>query len=106
MALTVHSYWGWWVLGRPVSFSPMELAKVSLPLSYTVALAHEEKAFESPLLADCNSNSSGRDVAKFVGEKSIRYGVVKSSPHGEKTRLAFADPGSVGLPRKGERFDV
>lgn len=23
-------YWGWWTLGRPVSFSPLEIAKVML----------------------------------------------------------------------------
>lgn len=26
--LVLPTYWGWWKLGRPVSFSPLELAKV------------------------------------------------------------------------------
>lgn len=26
------AYWGWWTLGRSVSFSPLEMAKVSQPL--------------------------------------------------------------------------
>ena len=28
IALVVPTYWGWWKLGRPVSFSPLEIAKV------------------------------------------------------------------------------
>ena len=68
--------------------------------------ADERQAFESPLLVDCNSNSSGRDIAKFVGEPEIRYGAKRGSHSDEKTRLAFADPAAVHSPQKGERFDV
>ena len=28
VAVILPAYWGWWRLGRPVSFSPLELAKV------------------------------------------------------------------------------
>ena len=28
IALVLPTYWGWWKLGRPVSFSPLEIAKV------------------------------------------------------------------------------
>jgi hypothetical protein len=28
VAVLIPIYWGWWTLGRPVSFSPLEIAKV------------------------------------------------------------------------------
>lgn len=35
IAFIAPTYWGWWTLGRPVSFSPLEIAKVSLSLLLT-----------------------------------------------------------------------
>lgn len=42
------------------------------------------QAFQSPLLDDCNSNSSGRDLAKSsIGETRIRYGAARDPRFGE-----------------------
>ncbi|KAK5174964.1 uncharacterized protein LTR77_000100 [Saxophila tyrrhenica] len=75
IAFVAPTYWGWWRIGRPVSFSPLEMAK----------------AFESPMLANCNSNTTGRDLAKAVGGHRVRYGVGMGL-HGE-SKIAFGDTG-------------
>jgi hypothetical protein len=51
-------YWGWWQLGRHVSFSPIEIAK----------------AFDAPLLQNVNTNSRAKDLLRDVGNLRIRYG--------------------------------
>lgn len=96
IALVLPTYWGWWRLGRPVSFSPLEIAK----------------AFEAPLLSDCNSNSSGRDIAKAAGNVEVQYGATNGSMrHGKDTdsvvtRLAFGEQGFVNPPKKDTHFEV
>lgn len=35
IAFVAPTYWGWWKIGRPVSFSPLEMAKVRGTSSYT-----------------------------------------------------------------------
>lgn len=62
------------------------------------------KAFESPILDQCNSNSSGRDIAKVLGEIRLQYGATKSAD--KNTALAFASPELVDRPVKDARFDV
>ena len=74
------------------------------------------KAFEAPLLSDCNSNSSGRDIAKTVGTVTIKYGVVKNgasavssyvkmlSGSRDCSKLAFADPSMVDTPQAGTDY--
>lgn len=42
--VTAFLYWGWWQLGRRVSFSPIEIAK----------------AFDAPLLRDANTNAGAK----------------------------------------------
>ncbi|KAK5174616.1 Serine carboxypeptidase 3 [Saxophila tyrrhenica] len=64
------TYWGYWRLGRSMSFSPLEIAK----------------AFEAPLLAGCHSNSTGRDLARAVGDMPVKYGSEGSD------ELAFVSP--------------
>ena len=62
------------------------------------------QAFESPLLANEDSNSSGRDIARSVDDRPIRYGARSDfSMHG-RTKLAFADPSVVLKPESGAKF--
>ena len=56
------------------------------------------------MLASCNSNSSGRDIAKATEDAPIRYGMVTEDAEG--TKLAFAGSGRVEYPGEGARFDV
>jgi hypothetical protein len=37
------TYWKWWQLGRPVSFSPLEIAKVTFPCSDTKIVAEKDR---------------------------------------------------------------
>lgn len=76
-------------INRPVSFSPLETAK----------------AFESPMFAAYNSNSSGRDLAKSTKNIRVQYGVKSTGATGEGEKLAFASPDLVSVPRNGSRFD-
>ncbi|KAK5172795.1 uncharacterized protein LTR77_002915 [Saxophila tyrrhenica] len=90
IALIFPTYWGFWRLGRPVSFSPLELAK----------------AFEAPALSTCNSNSSGREIAKSMGEVEIRYGITSSQANRGGTKLVFAHPAFVVPPQQRTLFDI
>lgn len=38
LACILPTYWGWWKLGRDVSFSPLEIAKVCCDLRYFFTL--------------------------------------------------------------------
>lgn len=58
------------------------------------------------MLADCNSNSSGRDLAKVMRDFNVKYGMMHSNPSSEKVKIAFGDPGLVKAPQKGMRFDI
>lgn len=88
-------YWGWWRLGREVSFSPLEIAN----------------AFEAPSLADRNSNATGKQIA-LGPELRLRYGATgvlvtddDGISHREGRMLAFADPAKVYRPLNHVRFD-
>lgn len=89
VAFIAPTYWGWWRIGRPVSFSPLEMAK----------------AFESPMLSDCYSNSNGRTLAKYATDEPVRYGLVPGDPSGTTTKIAFAESNSVTPPQQGTRVD-
>lgn len=52
------TYWGWWRLGRPVSMSPLEIAK----------------AFDAPLMQHADPNGTADDHLKIVGGMRVRYG--------------------------------
>lgn len=71
------------------------------------------KAFEAPILADCNSNSSGAHIARTVGDVCTQYGATENGNTRENLargilvkKIAFADPKLVDLPRRNTRFDV
>lgn len=97
ICLTLPLFWGYWQLGREVSFSPLELAK----------------AFDAPLLAHVNSNANGEDVARGVDRVYVRYGALRRGdlpvddadgrPH-EKLGLAVFT--EVGRPEKGQCFST
>jgi hypothetical protein len=52
------TYWGWWRLGRPVSMSPLEIAK----------------AFDAPLMQHTDPNGSAADHVRTEGDTKVRYG--------------------------------
>jgi hypothetical protein len=72
--------WGWWDLGRPVSLSPLEIAK----------------AFGAPMLADAPDDAKG--IIQSVGERSYKYGEVGDDEHGG-TKLTFGAMGNENEPR-------
>lgn len=102
IALVLPTYRGWWRIGRPTSFSPLEIAKVRdfCPLGMTILTWPQ--AFRSPIMADANSNSNGNDLAAMLSERPIRYGVLED---GGRTKLAFGSPDDVNRPRRGMVFD-
>jgi hypothetical protein len=66
------------------------------------------QAFESPMLEDCHSNSSAREMAKVVGSTRIRYGAKGEDALGKteiRRRLAFAHPDVSEQVTSGERID-
>jgi hypothetical protein len=83
LCLIAPLYWGWWRLGRSVSFSPLEIAN----------------AFEAPAFANCDSNSSGRDLVRAVGNTEVKYGAVRPK------RLAFGGHRFTGSPADGSAFN-
>jgi hypothetical protein len=54
----IPTYWGWWRLGRPVSMSPLEIAK----------------AFDAPLMQQTDPNGSAADHLRTLGDMRVRYG--------------------------------
>lgn len=57
------------------------------------------------MLADCNSNSSGRDLAEAAGDAKVKYGAVGAGHKSEQTKLCFGNPEDVECPENGMRFD-
>jgi hypothetical protein len=88
LAVIAPIYWGWWTLGRAVSFSPLELAK----------------AFDSPELRECNSNSTGRDIARVMGEWRVRYGAAPAGLEGKSEKLMISHADSTVKPAQGGYF--
>jgi hypothetical protein len=76
-------YWGWWQLGRRVSFSPIEIAK----------------AFDAPLLQNVNTNSRAKDLLRDVGNLRIRYGAVSQTQPLMDDRKQDTTPYTLGEPR-------
>ena len=85
LAFIAPTYWGWWKLGRDMSFSPLEIAK----------------AFRAPMLDEYHSNSRGRHIAKAGGDTRLRYGVIELDSSGDKKAVGFADPAAVSDSRDG-----
>lgn len=98
--LIACTYHHWWLVGRPVSLSPLEIAK----------------AFDAPLLAvPGTSNTDVKGLVDAVGQLQVKYGgifgndtiglrrEVGEMPHGIK-KLCIADLHEVHKPVTGERF--
>lgn len=107
--LVSATFGGYWHLGRPMTMSPVELAK----------------AFNAPLLRNEDSNAKGTALVSKVGDRAIRYGVVISDferdevaknyshvttsmfntdVHQQNMRLEIADETVVGIPQRGWKF--
>ncbi|KAI9695641.1 MAG: hypothetical protein M1820_008488 [Bogoriella megaspora] len=74
--ITFH---GWWRLGRDVSFSPLEIAR----------------AFDAPLLTDVESNTNGNEIARKMGSKKVKYGVIDEEKGEACRKLGFGDAAKV-----------
>jgi hypothetical protein len=88
----------------------LEIAKVGpgLQVDDITRLIDTSQAFESPLLADEHSNSSGRDLAKVerIGGAEVKYGATSQYGRPDQVKLAFANPVLVTEPQKGMKFDL
>jgi hypothetical protein len=98
--LVACTYHHWWLVGRPVSLSPLEIAK----------------AFDAPLLAvPGTSNTYVKGLLDAVGQLQVKYGgilgnntiglrrEVGAMQHGTR-KLCIADLREVHKPVAGERF--
>lgn len=54
----VHTFWSWWNLGRPVTMSPIEIAK----------------AFDAPTLRSADPNGSIDEHLQAIGDLKVCYG--------------------------------
>ena len=107
----VPTFQGWWKLGRPMTLSPLEMAK----------------AFNAPLLNGqlSRSNADVDRLMRDVGDRPVRYGetvgLVPAYYDGAQgsemaniggtaaaagRRLEMAHPNTVLRPRKGARYDA
>ena len=66
-------YWGWWHLGRPVSLSPLEIAK----------------AFDAPLLRGVDTNGTFDELTRAIGDLRVRYGFRAESTGGDQRGESF-----------------
>ena len=95
---------GYWYLGRPVTMSPIEIAK----------------AFNAPILRSEDSNATASDIVHNIGDRRVQYGAVVNDHQTEtisqeedpaivktpvsQLRLEIADPHFVLVPRQGWKF--
>ncbi|KAK5994631.1 hypothetical protein PT974_05113 [Cladobotryum mycophilum] len=81
----------YWLLGRRVSMSPVEIAK----------------AFQAPMTAGASSNAGVDVILRQVGGREVKYGVVHQK-FGEAASpsqtLALTSPGQVSWPLKGQYY--
>jgi Protein of unknown function (DUF3176) len=98
---TLSIFYGWWELGRKMSFSPIETAK----------------AFNAPMLQSHNWNGDAKTLLAEVGTKQVRYGevlTVNGAPllahvtvpafTPVERRLEMVDPSWARLPTAGVRY--
>ncbi|KKA24257.1 hypothetical protein T310_1690 [Rasamsonia emersonii CBS 393.64] len=69
---------GWWYLGRPVSLSPVEVAK----------------AFGAPLLQGGDGNADVSGILRTFGGRPVRYGEVAVREDQNRSTMCMADPTS------------
>ncbi|EON66808.1 hypothetical protein W97_06210 [Coniosporium apollinis CBS 100218] len=80
-------YDGWWELGRPISFNPLEIAK----------------AFDAPILERVDGNAVKERIVEQSGLERVRYGVVDGDGGG-RLRLKMFEERLVRRPEYGETF--
>lgn len=91
VAVILPLFWEWWTLGRSVSFSPLEIAKVRWKRTIGSQTLTSQQAFKSPLLEEFHSNSTANDLGLSTRDVPIRYGIHQNRST-EKTYLAFGSP--------------
>ncbi|KAJ9661889.1 hypothetical protein H2198_001641 [Neophaeococcomyces mojaviensis] len=89
----IPTFHGFWELGRPVSFSPLEIAK----------------AFNAPLLQGVQGNGHVNDLLNEVGAMKVRYGdsgtTVSTTAYGDEVRKIEIGPATgIRPPEKGVRY--
>lgn len=88
----MYTFYGWWRIGRAVSFSPLELAR----------------AFNAPMLDNLASNMKAEEMAERLGDHRMRYGAIGPilTQRGtvEAERMALEDRDVVHEPVKGMTF--
>lgn len=105
IALVAPTYWGWWKIGRPVSFSPLELAKVCAgPWRALKRSLTKSQAFEAPILQDVNSNSSALEIANECVNMRVKYGSKVAREPGKGHKLAFGETDEIQRPSQGSLF--
>lgn len=62
------TYWGWWYLGRPVSMSPLEIAR----------------AFDAPVFSEADANATGKDLKNAFGDKKFKFNPVDEPQEGRR----------------------
>ncbi|EXJ55845.1 hypothetical protein A1O7_08776 [Cladophialophora yegresii CBS 114405] len=80
---------GFWLIGRGVSLSPLEIAN----------------AFGAPILARANSNMPAAVIVEVLGDIPARYGEVQTKTGLRRRKLQFVEGGAVGDPRSGNTYD-
>lgn len=90
--LIVPLFHEFWLLGRPVSLSPLEIAT----------------AMGAPLLASvASSNDTAREIMKAAGKQRVRYGEISEPGTGEtvRRRIQFGQRDVVDRPVRGAVYD-
>ena len=97
--LIIPTFIGWWELGRPVSFNPLETAK----------------AFDAPLLQGPGSNAEEAVLVKLIGTRQVRWMEVENriitgndgeQPSSVRWKLKFIPDLSEGKePRPGVVYE-
>ncbi|RAH84574.1 hypothetical protein BO86DRAFT_441396 [Aspergillus japonicus CBS 114.51] len=96
------TFYGWWKIGRPVTMSPIEIAK----------------AFNAPVLRGSATGSDLQGLLPVVGRRRVRYGAVRyrgekvvfpeegseEEEGGVETRLELAHLHWTSVPEQGAHF--
>ncbi|KAI9887435.1 MAG: hypothetical protein M1823_000772 [Watsoniomyces obsoletus] len=101
VVVVIPTFYGYWILGRTVSMSPVETAK----------------AFNAPLLRSMDSNAEVQHLLKEVGSRPARYGMISITDgkaitndvalpydHPLEQRLEMASQDYVRPPNTGGRY--
>ena len=89
----IPTYRGFWELGRPLSLSPLEIAK----------------AFDAPLLQGVPGNRNVNDMLDEIGATKVRYGdsgmTVSTTVYGDEVRKIEMGPATdIRPPTRGIRY--